>query len=153
MLFGWLQIVPNVLAQSEFTEPKFSVGYSLGLPSSLHLFIRDIGIQDLGVRTDVGGDTVIIVSYFQTTINLEYHSTAVGDAGFFGGVGLIGQKILTIGEFASPTVPPWMLGFQTYVGFEISVLFVELGFSKNFLNLVGWGDFLPRVVVGSQLYF
>jgi hypothetical protein len=148
VIFGLLQIIPNALAQSEFTEPKFSVGYSLGLPSSLHLFIRDIGIQGLGIRADVGGITIIILGYFQAALNLEYYLSPVGSDGFYFGVGVATLQGFYVGLDASSISAPWRLAVQGYFGFEQGQYFYEAGVMA-FLD----GGFWFHFAVGYHFVF
>ncbi len=139
----------GAFAQSEPVQPSFSVGYSIGLPSSLHFFLRDLGIQGLGLRTDIGGDTLIIFSYFQAAINLEYHLAPVGSNGFYFGVGFAAlQGYFAGGVDASAFTSPWFLGGQTYVGFDQGQYFYEVG-AMAFLN----GGFWFRLAIGYHLVF
>lgn len=148
VICGLLEIAPNALAQSEFTEPKFSVGFSLGLPSSLHLFIRDIGVQGLGLRADIGGATIIILGYFQAGLNLEYHLTPVGIDGFYLGLGVAALQGFYVGLDASGDPVPWRVALQGYVGFNQGQYFYEVG-AMAFLN----GGFWFHFAIGYHLVF
>jgi hypothetical protein len=142
-------ISPGAFAQSEPIQPKFSVGYSVGLPSSLHVFLRDIGIQGLGLRADVGGDTLIIFSYFQAALNLEYHLVPVGMDGFYFGVGFAALQGYFAGGVDTPALTtPWFLGGQAYVGFDQGQYFYEAG-AMAFLN----GGFWFRLAIGYHIIF
>ena len=153
LTFTFCILFTSPMAFAQSVQPKFGISWFLGVPTSNNFVIRDIfEVRGLTTRFDFGISIWSSLA-LHLALDVEYHFAEVYGTGFYFGLGLIGQKILTIGEFAPPTEPPWMLGFQTYVGFEFRVLFVELGFSKNFLNSVGWSDFLPRIVVGLQLYF
>jgi hypothetical protein len=149
VLFAILLISPSAFAQSEAVEPKFSIGYSVGIPSSLHFFLRDIGIQGLGLRTDIGGDTLIIFSYFQAAINLEYHLAPIGGEGFYFGVGFAALQVFFAGGVdASAYTSPWFLGGQAYVGLDRGQYFYEVG-AMAFLN----GGFWFRLAVGYHIVF
>jgi hypothetical protein len=142
-------VAPTAFAQSQAVQPEFSVGYSVGIPSSLHLFLRDIGIQGLGLRADVGGDTLIIFSYFQAAINLEYHFAPFGREGFYFGAGFAAlQGFFAGGVDASAYTSPWFLGGQTYVGLDQGQYFYEVG-AMAFLN----GGFWFRLAVGYHIVF
>jgi hypothetical protein len=149
VFFAILLISPGTFAQTEPVQPKFSVGYSVGIPSSLHFFLRDIGIQGLGLRTDIGGDTLIIVSYFQAAINLEYHLVPFGSDGFYFGVGFAALQFYFAGGVDAPALTtPWFLGGQAYVGFDQGQYFYEAG-AMAFLN----GGFWFRLAVGYHIIF
>jgi hypothetical protein len=139
----------GAFAQSEAIQPKFSVGYSVGIPSSLHFFLRDIGIQGLALRTDIGGDTLIIFSYFQAAINLEYHLVPVGSDGFYFGVGFAAVQFYFAGGVDAPALTsPWFLGGQAYVGFDQGQYFYEAG-AMAFLN----GGYWFRLTIGYHIIF
>jgi hypothetical protein len=149
LAFFLLLISPSAFAQPETVQPKFSVGFSLGLPSSLHLFLRDIGIQGLGLRADVGGDTLIFLGYFQAAANLEYHLSPIGMDGFYLGVGLAVAETYLLGLVDLPTYfSPWQLAVQAYVGADQGQYFYELGVMA-FLD----GGFRLRFAVGYHIVF
>jgi hypothetical protein len=142
-------VSPGAFAQSEPVQPSFSVGYSIGLPSSLHLFLRDIGIQGLGLRTDLGGVTLLIYGYFQAAINLEYHLAPKGFDGFYFGVGFaVLEYYAAFGVDAPLLISPWFLGGQAYVGFDQGQYVYEAG-AMAFLN----GGFWFRLAIGYHLIF
>jgi hypothetical protein len=140
---------PGGFAQSEPTQPKFSIGYSIGLPASFHFFLRDIGIQGLGLRTDLGGVTLLIYGYFQAAINLEYHLAPVGGEGFYFGAGFAAlQGYFAGGVDASAYISPWFLGGQAYIGFDQGQYFYEAG-AMAFLN----GTYWFRLAIGYHIIF
>lgn len=148
-VIGAMLFLQGAFAQAEAVQPNFSVGYSIGLPSSLHLFLRDIGIQGLGLRADVGGDTLIIFSYFQAAINLEYHLAPFGAEGFYFGVGFAALQGYFAGGVDGPALTtPWFLGGQAYVGFDQGQYFYEAGVMA-FLN----GGFWFRLAIGYHIIF
>ncbi len=149
VFFAILLISPSVFAQVEPVQPKFSIGYSIGFPASLHFFLRDIGIQGLGLRTDVGGFTLIVYGYFQAAINLEYHLAPVGGEGFYFGAGFAAlQGFFAGGVDASAYTSPWFLGGQAYVGLDRGQYFYEVG-AMAFLN----GSYWFRLAVGYHIIF
>jgi hypothetical protein len=145
----FLTFVPHAIAQSDSVQPTFSIGYSIGIPSSLHVFLRDVGIQGLGLRADVGGDTLIILSYFQAAINLEYHLAPVGGEGFYFGAGFAVLQFYFAGLVDAPAMTsPWFVGGQAYVGLDRGQYFYEVG-AMVFLN----GGFWFRLAVGYHIIF
>jgi hypothetical protein len=142
-------ISPAAFAQSEPVQPRFSIGYSIGLPASLHFFLRDIGIQGLGLRTDLGGFTLIVYGYFQAAINLEYHLAPEGFDGVYFGVGFaVLEYYAALGVDAPSLISPWFLGGQAYVGFDQGQYFYEAG-AMAFLN----GGYWFRLAIGYHIIF
>jgi hypothetical protein len=149
LLLCTMLLSSSVFAQSEPVQPKFSIGYSMGIPSSLHFFLWDIGIQGLGLRTDISGDTLIIFSYFQAAINLEYHLAPFGADDFYFGIGFAALQGYFAGGVDAPALTtPWFLGGQAYVGFDQGQYFYEAG-AMAFLN----GGFWFRLAIGYHLIF
>jgi hypothetical protein len=149
VFFAILLVSPSALAQSEPVRPKFSIGYSIGLPASLHFFLRDVGVQGLGLRADLGGVTLIIFGYFQAAINLEYHLVPFGAEGFYFGVGFAALQGYFAGGVDAPALTtPWFLGGQAYVGFDQGQYFYEAG-AMAFLN----GGFWFRLAIGYHIIF
>jgi hypothetical protein len=148
VLFAILLISP-AFAQSEPVQPKFSIGYSVGLPASFHFFLRDIGVQGLGLRSDIGGVTLLIYGYFQAAINLEYHLAPEGLDGVYFGLGFaVLEYYAALGVDAPSLISPWFLGGQAYVGFDQGQYFYEAG-AMAFLN----GGFWFRLAVGYHIVF
>jgi hypothetical protein len=142
-------VAPGAFAQSEDIQPKFSIGYSIGLPASFHFFLRDIGVQGLGLRTDLGGVTLLIYGYFQAAINLEYHLAPIGGEGFYFGVGFAVLQSYFAGLVDAPAITsPWFVGGQAYVGLDRGQYFYEVG-AMAFLN----GGFWFRLAVGYHIVF
>jgi hypothetical protein len=142
-------VAPSACAQSEAVQPKFSIGYSIGLPASFHFFLRDIGVQGLGLRTDLGGVTLLIYGYFQAAINLEYHLAPEGLDGVYFGVGFaVLEYYAALGVDAPSLISPWFLGGQAYVGLDRGQYFYEVG-AMAFLN----GGFWFRLAVGYHIVF
>jgi hypothetical protein len=140
---------PGAFAQSEDIQPKFSIGYSIGFPASLHFFLRDIGIQGLGLRTDLGGFTLIVYGYFQAAVNLEYHLAPEGLDGVYFGVGFaVLEYYAALGVDAPSLISPWFVGGQAYVGLDRGQYFYEVG-AMAFLN----GGFWFRLAVGYHIVF
>jgi hypothetical protein len=142
-------VAPSAFAQSEAVQPKFSIGYSIGLPASFHFFLRDIGVQGLGLRTDLGGVTLLIYGYFQAAINLEYHLAPEGLDGVYFGVGFaVLEYYAALGVDAPSLISPWFLGGQAYMGLDRGQYFYEVG-AMAFLN----GGFWFRLAVGYHIVF
>jgi hypothetical protein len=140
---------PGAFAQSEDIQPKFSIGYSVGIPASFHFFLRDIGVQGFGLRTDVGGITLLIYGYFQAAINPRVSSCAIWCGWFYFGAGFAAlQGFFAGGVDASAYTSPWFLGGQAYVGFDQGQYFYEVG-AMAFLN----GGFWFRLAIGYHIIF
>ena len=148
-----------VFAQPETIQPRFSVGFSLGIPSSLHFAVRDIaGVAGLGVRADVGGFYVVFFGWFHAALNLEYHLGTVEEGGFYFGLGLVVFKKFVDG-MELPMTPifdqfGWKFGAQFYVGLEGLSFFLEFGLVPIYqLTEVGSLAFTPRILLGYRYHF
>lgn len=152
VIFGFLLISPNAFAQSEPVQPKFGIGISLGLPSSIHFLARDVVNPGLGLRIDFGG-LYFLISYLQIAINLEYHIVSSNDGLYFG-LGLVGFEYLFGWELSPENVYKWKLGGQVYVGIGLEPFFLEIGAVQLFnAPSFGSGGFFPRAIIGFNFYF
>jgi hypothetical protein len=146
-------------ALAQAVQPKFSVGFSLGIPSSLHVAVRDIaGVAGLGVRTDIGGFYVVFFSWLHVALNLEYHLGTVEEGGFYFGLGFVVFKKFLDGMEPPMTPLPdqfgWKLGAQVYVGLEGPNFFLEFGLVPIYeLTEVGSFAFTPRILLGYRYHF
>ena len=67
--FCFLLVFPGVFAQSEPLQPKFSIGFSLGYPSSTYFSVRNVEIQGLALRAEFGGFYLVFAGYIQVALN------------------------------------------------------------------------------------
>ena len=149
-----LVVSPQAFAQSESLNPKFSFGFSIGLPTSVHFSARDIGVRGLEIRADAGGILFFLFGYAQLALNLEYHFAEPREVGFYFGLGLVALKILVAGEFSDPNGYPWKFGGQGYVGIDLGPMFIEFG-AMQLIDAASTGflGLFPRVVLGFHGYF
>jgi hypothetical protein len=161
VFFAILLISPSAFAQSEpsgftpFQEdpPTFSVGFSLGFPSSYHVSILDIaGVQGLRLRGDLGAFTLIFLSVLQVDLNIEYHFAKPREVGFYFGVGVVAFSFSVIGEFPNPDNGAWRFGGQIYLGLDLGSLFLEVGIVQSFTGSSNGVQTLPRIVIGYNFY-
>jgi hypothetical protein len=140
-------------AQTQVLEPKFGVGISLGVPSSIHFLARDVGVRGLAIRADFGG-LGFMFAYAQIAVNVEYHFAQPYGVGFYFGGGVLGFDLISTGDFASGIENIWQLGLQIHGGLELGPLWVELGVSKDLSGLkTSNSGFFPHVAVGLQFLF
>jgi hypothetical protein len=132
VFIAFLLIAPRAFAQDAiqtFQEdpPTFSIGFSLGFPSSYHASILDVaGVQGLRVRGNIGGFFFILALYLQADINVEYHFAPPRDFGFYIGAGVATFRTSIISEFPNPDNGAWRLGGANLSGFRFG-FFVSRG--------------------------
>ena len=150
--FCFLLVSPQAFAQSEAVAPTFSIGYSIGVPESLHLAVRNmVGVSGLGVRADIGGVYIFFAAYIQLALNLEYHFAEPRGIGFYFGAGVVAFELLWGGEFLTGNEYKWKLGGQAYIGLDLGPLFLEIGMVQ--LLDYGAGGLQPRIAAGFNIYF
>ena len=139
---------PSVFAQSEPIQPKFSIGFSLNIPTDIRFCVRDIaGLEGFAVRADLGGFYFVFGAYVQAALNLEYHFAEAEKDGFYFGLGLtLVQSLLGVSGAANQSGT----GIQAYLGLELGVSFFEVGVVQ-FLESGYLG--INRLAFGFNLYF
>jgi hypothetical protein len=154
LTFCFFLFSSHVFAQSKTVQPKFGIGISLGLPTGLHVFARDMGIRGLGIRVDIGGLLTPVGSGFYPAVNVEYHFAHPRGIGFYVGFGLFALKGIGQTSTFPSTEYPWLFGVQGYIGFELGVLFLELGWMESFFASDGMSNRSSlRGGLGLQFYF
>jgi hypothetical protein len=149
---------PIAFAQSESVQTRFSIGFSLGYPTSVNFSARNVLVKGLGVRAEVGGFYLVFFGYAQFSLNIEYHTAQPEDIGFYAGFGVVAFKDLV--PTSSPSMPvtqdryDWKLGAQIYLGLDVGPLFFEFGITP-ILDFIrpGVHGFVPRLLLGFHLYF
>jgi hypothetical protein len=158
VFFAILLISPSAFAQDTiqpFPEdpPTFSAGFSLGFPSSYHASILNVaGVQGLRLRGDVGIFTLILFTYLQADLNLEYHFAPPKGIGFYFGAGLVVFNVSPISEFPNPENDVWRFGGQLYLGLDLGPLFLEVGLVQSFTGSTHGSQAFPRIVIGFNFY-
>ncbi len=160
VLFAILLVSRNALAQdliapTQSSPSTFSIGFSLGVPSSIHFSLLDIGgVEGLRLRADVGLFVIPFVGFAQGALNAEYHFAQPQEVGFYFGAGVVVFKILAAGEFLPPEgYYPLQFGGQVYAGLDVGPLFLELGIIQLLTGTNSGSSTVPRIAFGFYIYF